>query len=216
MDRRRLGRRCPALTIAKAGFPDHATVKLAYDDTNLYAMFDVTDSTPWRNEGKDFSRLFKTGDAVDIQLGTTPSSSVGANPRAGDLRVILSQLDGKPVAVLMQPVDPSAPASTHQKYTSPVGTKAFDHVQILDDAKVSVNVKDGSYVVTAAIPLADLHLTPRAGMTIRGDVGFISSNAAGLIDVARTYWANPHTNLVNDMPIEAWLTPNQWGQFEFH
>jgi hypothetical protein len=205
----------PALSIARPGLPDHATVRLAYDQTHLYAMFDVTDSTPWRNEGKDFSRLFKTGDAVDIQLGTNPDAPAATAPQAGDLRIVISQLNGKPVAVLMQPIDPAAPESAHQKYTSPVGTKSFDRVEVLEDAKVAVNVLEGRYVVTAAIPLADLHLKPHPGVKIRGDVGFISSNAAGTIDVARTYWANQHTNLVNDMPIEAWMTPDQWGEFEF-
>jgi hypothetical protein len=205
----------PTLSIAKAGLPDHATVRLAYDQTNLYAMFEVTDSTPWRNEGRDFSRLFKTGDAVDIQLGTNPGKPAAAAPQAGDLRVLMSQLDGKPVAVLMQPFDPTAPQSAHQKYTSPVGTKSFDRVEILENAKVSVKVLDGRYVVTAAIPLSDLHLDAHPGVTIRGDIGFISSNAAGTINVARTYWSNQHTNLVNDMPLEAWLSPDQWGTFEF-
>jgi hypothetical protein len=79
---------------------------------------------------------------------------------------------------------------------------------------VSVSVLDSRYIVTAAIPLADLHLKPRPGMAIRGDVGFISSNAAGTIDVARTYWANQHTNLVNDMPLEAWFSPELWGEFK--
>jgi hypothetical protein len=205
----------PGLAVTRAGSPEHATVRLAYDQTNFYAMFDVADATPWRNEGKDFSRLFKTGDAVDIQLGTNPGASAKTDPQPGDLRVVISQLGGKPVAVLMQPIDPSAPESAHQKYTSPVGTKSFDRVAILGSAKIFVSVLDERYIVTAEIPLADLHLTARPGMTIRGDVGFISSNAAGTIDVARTYWSNQHTNLVNDMPIEAWLTPDQWGTFEF-
>ena len=205
----------PGLSIARPGLPDHATVKLAYDETTLYALFDVADSTPWRNEGKDFSRLFKTGDAVDIQLGANPSAKATTAPQAGDLRILISQLNGKPVAVLMQPVDPSAPPSAHRTYSSPVGSKAFDRVQILENVRVSVNVLEGRYIVTAAIPLADLHLNAHPGVTIRGDVGFISSNAAGVIDIARTYWANPHTNLVSDLPLEAWLSPDQWGQFEF-
>ena len=40
---------------------------------------------PDGNQGKDFSRLFKTGDAVDIQLGTNPNAPAAAAPQAGDL-----------------------------------------------------------------------------------------------------------------------------------
>ena len=42
-----------------------------------------------------------------------------------------------------------------------------------------------------------------------------TSDATGLINTARTYWANPHTNLVNDEPLEAWLYPATWGQIIF-
>jgi hypothetical protein len=52
-------------------------------------------------------------------------------------------------------------------------------------------------------------------MALRGDVGFISSDADGKINVARTYWANKDTNLVNDLPQEAWLFPHTWGTFRF-
>jgi len=42
-------------------------------------------------------------------------------------------------------------------------------------------------------------------------VGFISSDAAGKRNIARTYWANPDTGLVSDEPQESWLYPKQWG-----
>jgi len=32
-------------------------------------------------------------------------------------------------------------------------------------------------------------------------------NAKGLMDVARTCWANQVANIVNDLPAEAWLYP---------
>ena len=54
-----------------------------------------------------------------------------------------------------------------------------------------------------------------AGMTIRGDVGFISSDAAGTINTARTYWSNKATNLVSDLPSEAWMNPGNWGVLRF-
>ncbi len=79
------------MTIARVGQPDKAKVQLAYDATNLYAFFEVQDQTPWRNEGKDFARLFKTGDAVDIQIGT--QTKAHNDPQSGDKRIVISQLE---------------------------------------------------------------------------------------------------------------------------
>ena len=203
----------PAITISREGLPDQATAKLAYDATNLYVMFDVTDSTPWRNEGKDYTRLFKTGDAVDVQLST--GAKAHGSPQAGDLRLVFANFGGKPTAVLMMPVDKTAPADKQVKFTSPVGTKVFDRVEIMTDAIVKVKTEGGRYVLEAAIPLKHLNLAPKAGMILRGDLGFISSDAAGLINTARTYWSNPATNLVNDLPLEAWMYPDTWSELTF-
>jgi hypothetical protein len=41
----------------------------------------------------------------------------------------------------------------------------------------------------------------------------ISSDAQGTINIARTCWSNPHTNLVSDLPQESWLYPASWGEF---
>jgi hypothetical protein len=205
----------PALPIAREGQPDKGTAKLTYDATNLYVLFEVADSSPWRNEGKDFGQLFKTGDAVDLQLGTKSGTKAGRNPQAGDLRLVLSQLAGKPAAILMAPVDPAAPAGTKKSYTSPVGTRLFDRVEILAGAQMQVKVLADRYVVEAAIPLTLLGLAPQAGYVLRGDAGFISSDGQGMINVARTYWSNRMTNLVNDLPLEAWFTPEAWGELVF-
>ncbi|NQT51724.1 hypothetical protein HQ576_06730 [bacterium] len=197
----------------KSGGHRLAAIRLAWDPTHLYAFFNVQDPSPWRNQGKDYRRLFKTGDAVDIHLTTAGGKPTRRDPAAGDLRVVLSQLAGKPVAVLMKPIDKTAPADAKVAYTSPVGTKAFDRVARLADAKVSGRTGDRWYTVEAAIPWSALGVVPEAGMTLRGDVGVISSDADGRTNTARTYWANPATNLVNDEPLEAWLYPHTWGQW---
>ena len=195
----------PVLTIARTGQPERATVKLMHDAANLYAQFQVDDMSPWRNEGKEFARLFKTGDAVDIQLGAP----------VGDLRIVIAPLAGQPAAVLMMPVDKTAPATAKRSYTSPVGTKVFDRVEILTNVTITAKAEGTGYRVEATIPLAVLGLPAQAGFKLRGDVGFISSDVQGRINVARTYWANPFTNLVNDEPMEAWLNPTTWGNLVF-
>ena len=199
----------PALKIEK--LPNHGTAKLACDATNLYVLFDVADPTPWRNEGKDATRLFKTGDAVDVQLG---HAGKRAKIEAGDLRIVIAPLNGKPAAVLMKPVDPSAAADKRVVYHSPVGDKVFDRVEVLAAAQVAVKTTGQGYRVEAAIPLASLGLKLESGATLRGDVGIIFSDAAGTANAARAYWANPNTNLVSDEPLEAWIYPETWAELK--
>jgi hypothetical protein len=196
------------LSIGREGRPGRATVKPAYDDAKLYLRFDVQDLSPWRNAGRDFARLFKTGDAVDLQLSARPQVKPHREPAAGDVRLLIAPWQAKPVTVLMVPVDPKASAAAGKDYTSPVGTKHFDRVELLSAARVAIHVEGSRYRVEAAIPLAAIGLLPMPGMKLRGDVGFISSDVQGLSNTARTYWANPNTNLVNDEPSEAWLYPD--------
>ena len=208
-------RALPSMPIHRGGGQARTSARLARDDENLYLLFDVRDPSPWQNEGKDATRLFKTGDAVDLQLATRPGGKKRRDPAAGDVRVVLSQLAGKPVAVLMRPIDPAADKARRVRYHSPVTDKTFDRVEVLADARVKVKTHTGRYVLEAALPLKALGLEPKAGLVLRGDVGVISSDAAGKINTARTYWSNPHTNLVSDLPHEAWLYPAAWGEMEF-
>lgn len=200
------------IRILREGTPENAIVQLMWDDTNLYAHFNISDFSPWKNEGKDFTRLFKTGDAVDIQL--SPVANKKRDPVEGDLRLVISQLNKKPVVVLMKPKD-KAVAGAAKTYSSPVMSKKFARVEIVQSAKLKVNKRgSSSYFVEVAIPLKDIGLTLKPGQTLRGDVGFISSNATGQINTARTYWSNQQTNLVNDEPSESWLYPEQWTEFK--
>jgi len=208
--------RVPALTIAREGSPNRATVKLAYDATNLYALFEVDDASPWRNEGKDLTRLFKTGDAVDLQFTSDPTAPAKrGNILPGDQRIVIAPLAGKPAVVLMRPLDATAPAGLRIKFASPIGDRVFDRVEVLPATVVARVTDTQHYRVEVAIPLEVLKLTPKSGMVIHGDVGIISSDAQGMIDVARTYWSNTATNLVNDLPLEAWLYPQAWGELTF-
>jgi hypothetical protein len=200
--------------VLREGTGERADIRLAYDDHQLYACFDVADQSPWLNAGKDFAYLFKTGDAVDIQLSTQPAAKPGAGPVAGDIRIVMAMAGGAPAAVLMAPKDPVAKPELRQTYTSPVMSIAFDRVELLQSARVMVHKTNRGYLLEAAIPLAVIGLKPEKGMKLRGDVGFISSDAAGTINTARTYLFNKKTALVNDLPGEAILAPAEWGEIE--
>jgi hypothetical protein len=210
-------REVPAMKLERVGSPAVGTAKLQYDDTRLYVLFEVEDESPWRNRGKDYIRLFKTGDAVDLQLSTAPAT---ANRQRGtllgtDVRLLFSQVGGKPVMVLMKPIDPDAPEERRVIYRSPVGERAFDRVEVMSDVELKVRVSDRGYCVEGAVPLGAIGLSPEPGVTLPADVGFISSDADGTINTARTYWSNKQTNLVSDEPSEAWLYPANWGELAF-
>ena len=202
----------PAVTIAKEGSPEKATAQLASDGKTLFIRFAVTDSSPLLNSGNDFKRLFKTGDAVDLQIGPAEPAA-RKDPGAQDSRLLLSTMQGKPVAVLMSPLAPKAPKELAETYSSPVGQKRFNRVEKLDGVPLSAKKTDSGYTMTAAIPLSALGIEPATGLKLRGDLGFISSDAKGITNMARTYWSNQATGLVNDEPMEAWFSPAAWGEF---
>jgi hypothetical protein len=63
------------------------------------------------------------------------------------------------------------------------------------------------------IDLRDL----RAGLAIRGDVGVLWGNEAGLVTERRAYLFNQGgaASVVSDTPTEAELQPAEWGTVAF-
>ncbi|MGE9290871.1 MAG: sugar-binding protein, partial [Puniceicoccales bacterium] len=201
-----------AMMIRGGGTPDTAEVYLQYDAENLYLKYEVQDRSPMANSGRDFRRLFKTGDAVDLQISAVPSGS-RRDPVEGDIRILFSFLDEEPVAILMRPVEEGASELVEHTYDSGVGPKTFDRVEQIDQIPVVAKMTDSGYSVIATVPWAVLGIEPQPGITLYGDVGFISSDPSGRINASRTYWSNKATGLVSDEPLEAWLHPQTWGIF---
>ena len=71
------------------------------------------------------------------------------------------------------------------------------------------------YTVEAAVPLAALGLEPRAGQTLRGDLGVTFGDPAGQRTRLRSYWSNQHTGIVDDAVDELMLRPTYWGEIQF-
>ena len=199
------------LRIRNDGQPVTAEFRAAYDSKNLYLSYNVNDPTPWKNRGNEFRLLFKTGDCVDLQL--SPSGNKNPKAVAGDLRVLMASFSGKPVAVLMRPVSPGAPAGDKHNFTSPVMTVTFDQVKLLAEVTPKIAVRGNGYTLTASLPWKVLGVQPKVGLKLRGDAGFILSDPTGTFNTARVYWSNKHTNLVNDQPNEAQINPKGFGEF---
>jgi hypothetical protein len=193
--------------------PRHAaTASWSYDDQNLYlCVRDVVDETPMVNGGDDVQVLFKTGDAVEFELRTQADNDA-RQVIEGDVRLLLSVWQGQPVAVLYRYNAPGATARPVE-LSSPVGVTKIDRIDVLKSAKIAIDRAQRSYTVRAAIPLEDLGFRPRQGAGYRGDIGVVYSDKTGTGTELRMYWANPVNGMVNDLSIEAAITPANWGRF---
>ena len=103
-----------------------------------------------------------------------------------------------------------------------VSSRAWPHVHQPDVRQVE-DVSDqvqlqaltgnaaGSFIFS--IPLQALGLKPAAGEKIQADIGILRGD--GLQTVQRVYWSNKATGITADVPSEAELTPNLWGEWIF-
>jgi hypothetical protein len=197
---------------------DYASFGMLYNDQKLFLGWTVKNRGPLENGGDDFRRYFKAGAAVDLQLatrsGTDPNRTA---PEAGDMRILVTRAKGKPVAVLYRPVAPDAPKSERWETSTPAGgTTTFDQVKILGAALLAAQSEGGSYVVEAAIPLAEIGLAPapEPGQVLKMDWGVLTTDD-GFVTRSRAYWANPMATGVSDEPTEARLNPSLWGHVRF-
>ena len=191
------------------------STRIGFDDRNLYLFYTVSDDSPWVNRGKDWTLLFKTGDSVDLQIGVDPAASAArSQPVPGDLRLLIAPFEEKPIAVLYRHRtrgDKDNPIT----FTSPWRSETVDSVKQLENATIAVAKDRAGYRVEVAVPLDALGLTKPAGQTLRGDFGAIYGDPTGAVNMLRSYWANPNTGLVNDVPGEIMLTPKLWGEVRF-
>ena len=196
---------------------DEAAVRtvLAWDEQNLYAAWEVKDSTPWVNGASDPAQMYLGGDTVDLQLGTDPKAAQDrAAAVAGDLRLSIgpsAAVGGKPVAVLYRAVSATKKPRTFS--SGVVKSYAMDFVDVVDDATVEVTTQPGKgYLVQAAIPWKALGVAPAAGLVLRGDFGATHGDLAGQRTRLRTFWSNQHTGIVDDAVFELQMEPKNWGE----
>jgi hypothetical protein len=185
-------------------------VRLGCDATNLYVRYEVTDPSPWVNNGTDWTLLFKTGDSADLQLGTDPAADPRRKgPVPGDIRLLMAPMGTQTVAVLYRHRVPGTKQG--MAFSSPWRTETVDVVKRLEGVKIGVQKGGDAYRLEAAIPLAELGLDPKAGGPWKADLGVIYGDDAGTVNLSRNYWANEVTGLVNDVPGEIMLNPDLWG-----
>jgi hypothetical protein len=182
------------------------------DKKNLSVAWRVDGGQPLRNTGNEPNLLFKSGDSVDLQIGVDADADPKrGGPVAGDQRLLISLFEGKPIGVLYRHRVPGTSENDRVGFSSPWRTAYVDRIDRLDPANIGIARTPTGYAVEAVVPLELLGLEPQPGKSYKIDFGILSADSGGSATVARTYWANQATGLVNDAPGEIMLAPGLWG-----
>ncbi len=188
-------------------------VRAAYDAANLYLAFDVVSPTELVNSQPDPHLLFKGGNCLDIQLATDPKANPQRKtPALGDMRILVTQKDGKPFSVIYRPKAKGF-VGLPIVLSSPTGKESFDVIEIANRVGLKYTKNPDGYSALVTIPqdFAGLALAP--GQQLKMDIGVIYGNATGNKASARSYWTNNgfDANITNDVPSESRLSPAEWG-----
>ena len=203
-----------------------AKVYLGWDNTGLYAAFDLTTATPWEHAATSKELAFQGGAAVDVNYG--PLGPVRDTAGAGDVRVVAAPLGGTTTAVEFMPVLPpgmDAAQRSPATYRTGQGEVTFARVAPLADGSAATTTKapalpgadgadepDAGYVVEIRFPARGLALRP--GLRFRLDASVILADEQGRHSAVRLPW---HSRAAGDMTVndtyhEALLRPGNWGE----
>jgi hypothetical protein len=183
-----------------------AAVILTHD--TLYAAWKTGDRNAINGGSGDYRYQFKRGGALDLMIGNPAADSHRSAPAAGDLRLLVTQVNDKTRAVLYRPIAPEAPKTEAVVFDSPIGRAHFDQVADISDQVTLAASGTGDFEIS--VPLAALGLSaPAVGQEFAGDIGLLRGDGAQTIQ--RLYWNNQDTGLVSDVPGEARLQPGNWG-----
>lgn len=193
-----------------------AALAMAYDEQNLYVCFTIRGSGPLKNTGNDWHRLFKSGAAVDLQIGVDPKADAKRKtPAAGDCRLLMTMTGEGPTAVLYQPTAPGSKPDEAWEARTGVAYAGFDRVVKLPEVRLAARGDAKGYCAEAVIPLQSLGLEIVPDVAYKFDWGILASGPDGGEVLERVYWANAQTAVLSDEAIEAQLHPDLWGAVRF-
>ncbi|MVT08006.1 NHL repeat-containing protein [Chitinophaga tropicalis] len=184
---------------------------LAVASGRLYVAWKTGDAQLADNSGEMPTALFKTGGALDLMLGADSKAAPGRTAAvAGDCRLIVSVVNGKPQVLLYRAVVPGTKNENKIAFSSPSRTITFDKVDNVTNL-VQFAASGGNYEIS--VPLNVFGLQVADGLKIKGDIGVLRGPKGET--TSRVYWSNKATGLTADVPSEALLYPGLWGIFRF-
>jgi hypothetical protein len=200
------------------------TAGMMVSGDNLYVAYKTGDGNLLANAGGqsgNFQTLFKTGGGLDMFIATDSMSTTGQStswrlrpePVAGDIRLLVAQVNGETKAVLYQPVVAGTAQDQKIVFTSTIGQTIIDKIS---DVSSSVTLAGASGNFEYSIPLAALVIKSASvvnNLVTMGDVGILVGNSGQTVE--RIYWKNRNTSNVSDIPSEARSQPNTWGLIRF-
>jgi hypothetical protein len=193
----------------KRGF----TACVAYDAQNLYVRYEVESPFGLVNSVPDPQILFKGGNALDVQLAADPGADPKrTRPTPGDVRLLVTRQQGKPVAVVYRPKVKGFRGEP-VVLKSPTGQESFDAIEVSDKVKLEYRKTPAGFTALVTIPLGVLGWAPQPGSAVRLDLGYLFGNATGSQCAQRAYWSNagPTAGIIGDVPSESRLEPERWG-----
>jgi hypothetical protein len=187
--------------------PYDVTAAVVVAGDRLYAAFRTGDAQLLHNSGETPRAPFKTGGCLDLMIGADSRADANrTDPVPGDLRLLVTLVHDKPLALLYRAVVPGTKEPV--PFSSPWRTITIDRVDDVSD-QLRFAAHEGNYELS--IPLSLLNLKPVAGQVLQGDLGILRGN--GFETLERVYWSNKATAITSDVPSEAQLTPRLWGRW---
>ena len=149
---------------------------LAHDGKDLMIVWQVADSSPWKNGAGSFTHAFIGGDCVDVKLQA---------PGRGVMRILVAPIEGKDTVVYFQ----QKAAVKDNPVTYVVGNNTtnatnLDVVKRLSGATAKSKTAITGYTVTLRVPLAELGLDVAKVSSLKGVIGVIYSDPIGTNRVA--------------------------------
>lgn len=191
------------------------TAKIAYDQKNLYVYYDVDSPFPLTNSIKQINTVYGGGNCLDIQLATNPEADPDrTEPAPGDVRLIVTRQDDKPLAILYRP-NVKGFDGEPIVLESPVDRESFDRIGVVsDEIQLDYKPRSGGFRATVTVPLELLGWNPQPGQRTLMDLGYIFGTKSGNAAALRSYWANNsfEAKVVGDIPDESRLNPEHWGE----
>ena len=210
-----IDRRGTAANFNSDSKPYNITGAVTISGDRLYAAFRTQDADLLKNSGAVPLAPFKTGGALDLMIGADAKTDPKrAHPTQGDIRLLVTRVKDKPVALVYRPV--ASGTKSPVPFSSPWRTITMDRVddvssdvQLASSIEKDSNGRVASAVYELSIPLTVLGWKPSAGESFKADIGILRGDGAQTLQ--RSYWNNKATGITADVPSEAELTPSLWG-----